>query len=77
MRDRPPCRTIRGMSSGRHTVTIELDTSGGPPQGSISADGGAQSAFYGWIDLTARLEALTRRWDARGGEAGRPAVPDA
>ena len=53
-------RTIRGMSSGRHTVTIELDASSGTPRGRISVDGGVQRAFYGWIDLTARLEALTR-----------------
>jgi len=53
------------MSSGRHTVTIELDASSGPPHGSISVDGGVQRAFYGWIDLTARLEALTRRREGR------------
>jgi hypothetical protein len=46
------------MDSGRHTVTIELDASGGSPQGLIRVDGGRQAAFYGWIDLTARLEAL-------------------
>jgi hypothetical protein len=47
-----------GMNRGRHTVTIELDASGGSPQGLIRVDGGRQAAFYGWIDLTARLEAL-------------------
>jgi hypothetical protein len=39
-------------------VVIELDASGGPPNGMISVDGGRQNAFYGWIDLTAQLEAL-------------------
>jgi hypothetical protein len=47
-----------GMDRGRHTVTIELDASGGSPKGLIKVDGGRQAAFYGWIDLTARLEAL-------------------
>jgi hypothetical protein len=46
------------MHSGRHTVLIELDSSGGRPQGLITVDGGREVAFYGWIDLTARLEAL-------------------
>ena len=77
MRDRRPCRTIRGMNSGKHRVTIELDASSGPPQGSISVDGGAQSAFFGWIDLTARLEALTRLWDGRDEAAGEQTVPGA
>jgi hypothetical protein len=39
-------------------VVIELDASGGPPNGLISVDDGRQNPFYGWIDLTARLEAL-------------------
>lgn len=60
MRHSAACRTISGMSSGRHTVIIELDASGGPPCGEISVDGGRKRAFYGWIDLSARLEALTR-----------------
>jgi hypothetical protein len=47
------------MSSGRHTVIIELDASGGTPQGGISVDGGRLRAFYGWIELTAYLESLT------------------
>ena len=49
------------MHSGRHTVIIELESGGGPPQGRISVDGGRQRDFYGWIDLTARLEPLTER----------------
>lgn len=39
-------------------MVIELDASGGPPNGLISVDDGGPTAFYGWIDLTARLEAL-------------------
>ena len=39
-------------------MILELEASGGPPQGLIKVDGGRQLAFYGWIDLTARLEAL-------------------
>ena len=70
MRARPSWRTIRGMSSGRHTVTIELDASSGPPHGCISVDGGVQRPFYGWIDLTACLEALTSRREDRGEAAG-------
>jgi len=58
------------MSSGRHTVTIELDASSGPPHGRISVDGGVQRAFYGWIDLTACLEARTRRREGRDEAAG-------
>jgi len=51
------------MRSGRHTVIIELDVTHGPPSGLITVDGGRESPFYGWIDLTARLEALMQ---ARG-----------
>jgi hypothetical protein len=60
MRNRGAWRTISGMSSGRHTVVIELEALEGPPSGSISVDGGAKLAFYGWIDLSAQLESLTR-----------------
>jgi hypothetical protein len=59
-------------------VIIELDASGGPPHGLIRVDGGGQLDFYGWIDLTARLEALMAEPDliapaavARGGRAAR------
>ena len=71
-----PCRTICGMSRERHTVTIELDASSGPPQGRISVDGGVRRAFYGWIDLTARLEALTRRREGRVDAPGEMAASD-
>jgi hypothetical protein len=37
---------------------IEFEASGGPPHGRISVDGGLERAFYGWMDLTAQLEAL-------------------
>jgi hypothetical protein len=59
-------------------VVIELDASGGPPNGLIRVDDGGQNAFYGWIDLTARLEALMTDTGvsalhppARGGRAPR------
>ena len=39
-------------------MVIELDPSGGAPSGDIRVDGGRRSTFYGWIDLTAQLEAL-------------------
>ena len=47
-----------GMTSGRHTVLIELDTSGGPPSGVIRVDRGRGTSFYGWIHLMAQLESL-------------------
>jgi hypothetical protein len=59
-------------------VVIELDGLGGPPSGLISVDGGLGRAFYGWIDLTARLEALMPETDvtsihaaSRAGQARR------
>jgi hypothetical protein len=58
MRDFLPHGTMWGMSSGRHKVIIELGASHGPPQGTIGVDGGPQQGFFGWIDLTARLEEL-------------------
>lgn len=50
--------TLPGMPSGSHRVVIELEASEGPPQGRISVNGAGEQAFHGWIDLTARLEAL-------------------
>lgn len=58
-----------GMRSGRHTVIIELDVTHGPPTGLIRVDGGRESAFYGWIDLTARLEALMQEPGVSAGPA--------
>jgi hypothetical protein len=39
-------------------VIIELEVTDGPPSGLIRLKGGRECAFYGWIDLTARLEDL-------------------
>jgi hypothetical protein len=58
MRGTTTFATLPGMHSGRHTIVIELDDAEGPPQGRISVDGAGEQAFHGWIDLTARLEAL-------------------
>jgi hypothetical protein len=59
MRGSATFATLPGMHSGSsHRVVIELEASEGPPQGHISVDGAGEQAFHGWIDLTARLEAL-------------------
>lgn len=58
MREPVPRAHHYGMRSGRHTVILELDVTHGPPSGLIRVDGGREDAFYGWIDLMARLEAL-------------------
>ena len=59
MRDSATFATLPGMHSGSsHRVVIELEASEGPPQGRISVDGAGEQAFHGWIDLTARLDAL-------------------
>ena len=39
-------------------MILELDVTHGPPSGLIRVDGGREDAFYGWIDLMARLEAV-------------------
>jgi hypothetical protein len=44
-------------------VVIELDASQDAPTGVISVDGGRRRTFYGWIDLTAQLEALMAATD--------------
>lgn len=58
MRGSTTFATLPGMHGGRHKVVIELEASEGPPQGRISVDGAGEQAFHGWIDLTARLDAL-------------------
>ena len=63
------------MHSGRHRVVIELEASEGPPQGRISVDGAGEQAFHGWIDLTARREAL-RQGSVEADAGVQPRVAD-
>ena len=63
------------MHSGRHRVVIELEDAEGPPQGRISVDGAGEQDFHGWIDLTARLEAL-RQGSAEADARVEPGLED-
>jgi hypothetical protein len=49
------------MDGRSYRIVIDLDATDGPPHGRISVDGARQHCFYGWMDLTARLESLMRR----------------
>ena len=67
--------TLPGMHSGSHRVVIELEASEGPPQGRISVDGAGEQAFHGWIDLTARLDAL-RQGSTESNSGVQPGLED-